>query len=142
MEKNAKRIHKNTKTKEEKMDNLQTYTAISKDDLLKTAAKMKAKGHRLVQISVTKKEKFDLIYSFADGDALVNFRVEADESDGVESISSQYSYAYIYENEMKDLFGVNIMNINPDFGGNFYKTSVKTPFNIKPGLAENTEEVK
>jgi hypothetical protein len=54
----------------------------------------------------------------------------------LESVSSIYPYAYLYENEMKDLFGIQIQNINLDFAGKLYRTAVKTPF-LKIEKAEN-----
>jgi ech hydrogenase subunit D len=39
-----------------------------------------------------------------------------------------YWGAFIYENEMHDLFGVAVKGMNVDFSGNFIRTSVPYPF--------------
>ena len=44
------------------------------------------------------------------------------------SISSIYLCAILYENEIHDLFGVQVAGIAIDFKGKFYKTAIKFPF--------------
>ena len=44
------------------------------------------------------------------------------------SISAIYWCAILYENEMHDLFNVQVSDLTVDFKGNFYKTAVKFPF--------------
>ena len=44
------------------------------------------------------------------------------------SISSIYLCAVLYENEIHDLFGVQVAGIAIDFKGKFYKTAIKFPF--------------
>ena len=92
---------------------------------------MKNDGYFLTQICALKKEKFDLLYSFEKGYEMTTFRVEANENDEIQSINKIFTYAFLYENEMKDLFGVKIVNLDLDFKGHFYKTTIKTPFNVK-----------
>jgi ech hydrogenase subunit D len=53
-------------------------------------------------------------------------------SPALPSISSAFGCAFTYENEMHDLFGIAVSGLNVDFGGNFYRTSVKTPFMVEP----------
>lgn len=91
--------------------------------------KMKAEGYRLVQISCTLKDGFTLIYSFDKEGYLLSYRVHFAQETEISSISGIYFSAFLYENEMKDLFGVKIANIALDYQGNFYKLSTKTPFN-------------
>jgi len=109
---------------------------IAGEELLEEVTKRRARNLRLVQISCTKKDDtFEITYSFEDGKILENVRIHVKESEEVESVSGIYSYAFLYENEMKDLFGVSFKNLLMDFGGNLYKTSIKTPFN-----SEKSEE--
>ncbi|GHU88340.1 hypothetical protein FACS1894202_04230 [Clostridia bacterium] len=106
-----------------------------KGQLISGADEMKKAGYRLAQACVTTAEPYDLLYSFAKDDELVSLRLRIAEGEEIESITGVYPYAYLYENEMKDLFGIKIANINVDFNGNFYQTSVKTPFvNVKEVL--------
>jgi ech hydrogenase subunit D len=44
------------------------------------------------------------------------------------SISSIYLCAILYENEIHDLFGVQVAGMAIDFKGKFYKTAIKYPF--------------
>lgn len=118
------------------MDNRQTFIPADKGELLSKTGEMKNNGYFLSQISVTntKTDGFDLLYSFEKNEEnyeMINLRVKAGEDDEIESVSGIFPYAYLYENEMKDLFGIKIANLNVDFKGNLYKTTIKTPFNSK-----------
>jgi len=104
----------------------QEFIDIEKVDLLNKTLDMKNDGYRLAQICALM--DMTLMYSFVKDEDLITLRFNAGHPEPVESISCLYPFAYIYENEMKDLFGINIVNINLDFKGNFYQTAVKTPF--------------
>ena len=97
------------------------------------ADKVKAKheqGHRLVQISATQLPgAIELTYSFDLDSRLTNLRLSLPgEKPHLPSVSSIYLCAVLYENEIHDLFGVQVDGLAIDFKGNFYKTSVKFPF--------------
>ena len=47
------------------------------------------------------------------------------------SISSFYWSAFLYENEMHDLFGVNVKGMAVDFHGKLYTTAVPAPYSRK-----------
>lgn len=91
-------------------------------------------GRRLVQICCTKGDGFELIYSFDNNTdkqhGLENLHLHLD-NDGieVESVSDLFGFAFLYENEIKELFGIKIVNITLDFGGNLYQTKHKRVFN-------------
>ena len=110
---------------------------IEKADVLNKAREMKSEGYRLGQILAL--PDLTLMYCFVKDEALVTLRYLADESTPVESISSVYPYAFMYENEIKELFGVNIVNINLDFDGNFYETAVKMPFRAAESKVKDDE---
>jgi ech hydrogenase subunit D len=98
--------------------------------LLDKVEAMKAQGRRLVQISATRlPDAVELTYSFDLDSQLANLRLTlpADKLQ-LPSISSIYLCAVLYENEIHDLFGVQVDGIAIDFKGNFYKTAVKFPF--------------
>ena len=44
------------------------------------------------------------------------------------SITACYPYAFRYENEMKELFGVKIKSIHPDYQNKLYRIKAETPF--------------
>ena len=48
----------------------------------------------------------------------------------IPSITDLYLEAFVFENEIHDLFGVHISDIAIDFGGNFYQLAVKEPMTI------------
>ena len=97
------------------------------------ADKVKAKHEqkcRLVQISATQLPgAIELTYSFDLDSQLTNLRLSLPgEAPHLPSVSSIYLCAVLYENEIHDLFGVQVDGLAIDFKGNFYKTSVKFPF--------------
>lgn len=114
------------------MDN-QIINKISTGELLPETVRLKNEGYRLVAISCTNKEGIELTYSFDKDYEFINLRLNINYDTVVESISVIYPYSFLYENEIKELFGVDIKNIVPDFNDNLYRIAVKTPFNEKGG---------
>ena len=110
---------------------------ITVETLLDKVKAMKAQGRRLVQISATRlPDTVELTYSFDLDSQLANLRLTlpADKPQ-LPSISSIYLCSILYENEIHDLFGVQVDGIAIDFKGNFYKTAVKFPFASAPVCA-------
>ena len=98
---------------------------------------LKDAGYRLVQIGCTRLEQFELNYSFDKNYEFVNLRLAIpSNSQEIPSISGIYLAAFLYENELHDLFGLNIKNIAVDYQGNFYRTTVKWPFSEQKQKAE------
>ena len=93
-------------------------------------------GHRLVQIGCTVKEDYELTYSFDRGDyQLIHLRVHVPlAAPDIPSISGVYLCAFPYENELHDLFGLNVTGICVDFKGHFYKLAAPTPFKPVAGV--------
>ena len=91
---------------------------------------MRKQGRRLVQISATQLPgQIELTYSFDLNSQLTNLCLALDGAEPhLPSISSIYLCAILYENEIHDLFGVQVDGIAIDFKGNFYKTAIKFPF--------------
>ena len=109
----------------------QTIKKISSNDLLKETNLMKNSGYRLVAITCTNKDGIELTYTFDKEFDFINLRINMDYDVEIESINYMFPYAFLYENEIKELFGVNIINMTLDFKDNLYRISVKTPFNMK-----------
>ena len=107
--------------------NIETVTV---DTLLNKVQAKHEQGHRLVQISASQlPEQVELTYSFDLDSRLTNLRLSLPgEKPHLPSVSSIYLCAVLYENEIHDLFGVQVDGLAIDFKGNFYKTSVKFPF--------------
>jgi hypothetical protein len=49
----------------------------------------------------------------------------------IQSISVIYPNAFLYENEIHDLFGLTIKNMTIDYHGTLYRTAIKVPFSIE-----------
>ncbi len=133
----------------------QQFLAVEKVDLVNKVLDMKKVGFRLAQICATHldnglrnnkpkpNETYDgqerrgktmtgsfyiLHYSFVKDNALVTFRTVLEPDQVLESIAFLYPYAFLYENELHDLFGIPVINMNIDFKGHLYETAVKAPF--------------
>jgi ech hydrogenase subunit D len=112
------------------------FTDIEKSALITRTLELKSDGFRLAQICASRKgteERLELLYSFARGETLVNLRVALGPGEPVESVCWLYPYAFLYENEMKDLFGVDVAGMNLDFNGRLYRKAAQTPFFGKEG---------
>ena len=103
---------------------------ITVDALLEKVRIKKDQGCRLVQISATQLPgQIELTYSFDLDSRLTNLRLSLPgEEPHLPSISSFYLCSILYENEIHDLFGVQVAGMAVDFKGNFYKTAIKFPF--------------
>ncbi len=75
-------------------------------------------------------EKLHVSYSFANDDTneYTILRLVIDKDTEVCSITEFYPYAFLYENEMKELFGVNIQMINLDYENKLYRINEEAPF--------------
>lgn len=109
----------------------QTIKEITANELLNEVLILKNDGYRLVAITCTGKEGLELSYSFDKDYNLLSLRINTDKETEISSISVMYPYAFLYENEIKELFGANIKNINLDFDNTLYKIPVRTPFYVK-----------
>ena len=114
--------------------------------LLEKAGEMRKQGYRLVQIGATRLPEYvELTYSFDRESRLVNLRFQV-LADGarVPSITSIYWCAFLYENELHDLFNVQVDGMAVDFHGHLYETTVKFPFGstkapvVKPAPATSS----
>lgn len=111
----------------------QKLITINAGELVSRVDEMKKSNHRLVQICCAKVgETIEVNYSFDKDYKLTNFKIVLPlDNLKLDSVSSLYLQALLYENEMHDLFGVEVKNMAIDYNGTFYRTSVKTPFNPK-----------
>ncbi len=109
-----------------------TYNTVALADIEKLAQEKKADGWRYVQtLAVNTEQGIDVLYSFMKGDVLDNVTIKGvGKEDCIPSITGTYLAAFVFENEIHDLFGVNVSNIAIDFKGNFYRLSQKEPMSI------------
>lgn len=114
------------------MGELQEIMPIGKNDLVGRVAQFFAEGYRLIQIGCsTLQSGYELNYSFDKDNQFKNLRVTVAPGEEVPSISVIYPNAFLYENEIHDLFGVVMKNITIDYRGTLYRTAIKTPFSVE-----------
>jgi ech hydrogenase subunit D len=103
-------------------------TLVSTDQLEEKMSELKNANARLVQICCTKTDGFELTYSFDTNGEFFHVRLLLGAADELNSITSIFPSAFLYENEMMDLFGIPIRNVSIDFKRNLYKLSTPAPF--------------
>lgn len=104
---------------------------INHEKLLRKTLVMKNKGLRLAQMCAAYvNEKYELSYSFADDETyeLTTLRLVIDPDTAIPSITEIYPYAFFYENEINELFGVNVKFINHDYEKKLYRINAEAPF--------------
>lgn len=105
------------------------YTDIISDNLMEEVMRMKNEGCRLVQICATSTEQgVELLYSFGKEYELKCLRLNLEDGASVMSVSSIFAPAFLYENEIHDLFGVPVTLLTADYKGNLYRTGQQAPF--------------
>lgn len=106
-----------------------TIETVDIQTLYKIMLEKQRAGCRLAQICATAFEGYnELIYSVVNGYTFENYKVIVPIDAEITTISDFYPSAMLYENEMKELFGVKINSINPDYQDKLYRIAVKTPF--------------
>ena len=115
------------------MSVIQESILLQPEELLNKVFEMKSSGNRLVQICCTmmKDGRFEVSYSFDKDMEFTNLRLQIAQDVEVMSISGIFFPAFLYENEIKELFGVKVMNMAVDFNNGLYKKAKATPFNDK-----------
>lgn len=110
----------------------QTTEPVDIHALVNKVAELCGRGYRLVQIGCTMLEggALEINYSFDKDYRFLNLRLTLPSCEyAVPSVSCVYWNAFLYENEMSDLFGIKVQDMAVDYKGKFYRTSVKWPFN-------------
>lgn len=122
------------------------YTTVVIDELLPHVQALKGVGARFVQMHAERNVddgSYRLVYTFInvraaqehiaqDGSyAIENLVVEGiDQYQEIPSISSYYPAVFPFENEVHDLFGLAITDMQIDFKGFFYQVSTAGPMSV------------
>ena len=122
------------------------YTTVGIDKLLSHVQALKGVGARFVQMHAERNVDdgtYCLVYTFInvraaqehiarDGNyAIENLVVEGiDQYQEIPSISSYYPAVFPFENEVHDLFGLAITDMQLDFKGFFYQVSTAEPMSV------------
>ncbi len=103
---------------------IKNLTEISNDKLLTEVGKMKYNGYRFVTATCVDigDGTIDVLYHFDKDMELKNFRINIKKGEEIQSITKIYFCALLVENEMKELFGLNITDIAVDYGGHMLLT--------------------
>jgi ech hydrogenase subunit D len=111
----------------------QEIVEIGREELLDSVLGRREEGFRLVQIGCTKNEAFQIDYTFDRQYRFLNLRLflPAEEA-RLPSITGIFPCAFTYENEIHDLFGIEVQGNRIDYRGNFYRVPIVAPFNV-PG---------
>ena len=105
------------------------FRMITADTVVDEVQKASGEKYRLIQMCATKLgEKYQLLYSFGKDYDMLHLKFDVEPGQDISSISRIYPCAFPYENEIHDLFGITINQMNIDFHGGLYRTAKKTPF--------------
>ena len=109
----------------------QELIELDEEALLAKVYSFSSEEYRLVQIHCTRLDDgFEMNYSFDKDCKFTNLRMIIEKEREIASISGIYWSAFLYENEIADLFGVKIKNMVIDYKGKLYQSSVKAPFAV------------
>ena len=115
----------------ERKDLIQDIESAETENLLAIAQDSKTAAFRLVQICATAAgDSLEVLYTFEKENILKNYKFTIGAAaPELQSVTMVYPYAFIYENEMHDLFGITFKNLGLDYGGKFFKIAEETPWN-------------
>lgn len=107
---------------------VQPTRPVSVGDLAAAVEAMAARHLRFVTATcLDMGETFDIYYHFADGVKLDNLLVTIPREAELPSITAVYLGAFLVENEMKELFGINVVDIAIDYKGRLFMTELDQP---------------
>ncbi len=89
---------------------------------------MKEEHFRIMQAhAVSTENGYELSYTFGRDYEWTTLRLVIGEDEDVPTITNIYPAAFLYENEMAELFGVRIKMVEPDFHDKLYRIKDTTP---------------
>ena len=108
------------------------FVDIDLSQLRREASVMKTEGWRFIQThAVLGDGGVDLYYSFMKDGLARNLKVTGvTKEDPVPSITDLFLAAFVFENEARELFGVDMRDIALDFQGGLYAPAVNEPMTI------------
>ena len=105
------------------------FVPLELDQLHREAAVCKAEGWRFIETHAANGEDgVDLYYAFMKDGLARNYRIAGVKKDqAVPSITDLFLAAFVFENEARELFGVDMRDIAIDFAGAMYAPAVSEP---------------
>lgn len=123
----------------------QEFIPLELDQLHREAAVLKTEGWRFIQThAVNTEDGIDLYYSFMRDGKVANYRIAGVKKDqAVPSITDLFLAAFVFENEARELFGVDMRDIAIDFAGAMYAPAQSEPMTfISPEQKAAREKAK
>jgi ech hydrogenase subunit D len=104
------------------------------EQLLNRVRALREARYRLVQVGAARfPEHVEVTYTFDLHGALANLRLLLSATEPrLPSISSVYPCVVLYENELHDLFAIEVDGMAVSFQGQLYATAVPFPFGTAP----------
>jgi NADH:ubiquinone oxidoreductase subunit C len=98
---------------------IENLVEITIDQLLAETSKSKYQGYRFITATCADNgdDTIDVFYHYDKDYKMKNLKITVQKGEEVPSISKVFFSAALVENEMKELFGVNITDMVIDFGG-------------------------
>ena len=98
---------------------IENLTEITKDVLVGKVHAMKDSGYRFITASCCDNgdNTLDVFYHFDKDMKMESFKMKVAIGEEIQSVSKVYFCALLVENEMKELFGLNVSNMAIDYGG-------------------------
>jgi ech hydrogenase subunit D len=101
---------------------------IAVEELLGRAKRMRDDGFRLVQIHCVQPSHWELNYSFDKDYRFVTLKLISAERPDLPSISDFFPSAFLYENEIHELYGIAVSGMSIDYKGHLYEGRVAEPY--------------
>ena len=115
--------------------------SIEVPELLKAVEEYRAQGYRLVQICCVKQDAMiGFHYTFDKEYDMTDLSFQIPEDSPLMSITPIFPCAFLYENEIHDLFGINIEHMIIDYQGTLYKTRIPAPFGLHPSQPQHSAD--
>jgi len=122
----------------------QPIVPVTIDTLVAEVKALRDQGWRLVQIGVTRLDAtLELNYSFDREQHFRNLRFQMPAAGArLPSVSGVYWCAFLYENEIHDLFDIAFDGLVLDFKGTLYQTAKPFPFAAQATVGVSTTIVQ
>lgn len=112
-------------------------TEVTKEELYDIMIKKHNEGCRMAQICAVAYEGYnEVLYSVSNEYTLESFKIKLPIDEEVRSFSNIFPAANLYENEIKELWGVKVVGMALDYDNSFYLIDEKTPFKKQINVVE------
>ncbi len=110
---------------------------LSKQELYEIMQNKYEDGYRLAQICSIAFEGYnEVIYSVTKDYLMESYKIELPIDEEIKSFSDIFPAANLYENEIKELWGVKVVGMALDYKDKFYRINQETPFKKQITVSE------